>query len=96
VLLDDRLIVFTDGTTYKVKRIRRNPRVQIARCTVDGKLLGPWLDGTCRAVEDDKERIARSYQAFNKKFGLMMRTLTFFATLSGRVKRRLILEIALD
>lgn len=95
-LLDDRVIVFTDGTSYKVKRIRRNSRVEIARCEFNGKLLGPWLPGMCRTVEDDKPRIARSYQALNQKYGLMMRLGTFFSTLAGRVGRRLILEIALD
>jgi PPOX class probable F420-dependent enzyme len=95
-LLDDRVIVFTDGTSYKVKRIRRDARVEIARCEFSGKLLGPWHAGTCRTVEDDKERIARSYAALNQKYGLVMRLGTFFSTLAGRVKRRLILEITLE
>ncbi len=95
-LLEDRVVVFTDGTSYKVKRIRRNPRVEVARCEFNGKLLGPWVAGTCRAVEDDKERVARAYQALNKKYGWLMRLGTFFSTLAGRVGRRLILEIALE
>ena len=91
----DRLVVFTDGTSYKVKRIRRNPNVEIARCDVRGKLLGPWSPATCRALEQEPQRIAAAYNALNAKYGLLMRLGTVFATLAGRTKRRLILEITL-
>ncbi|HKU41297.1 MAG TPA: PPOX class F420-dependent oxidoreductase, partial [Polyangiales bacterium] len=95
-VLDGRVIIFTDGTTYKVKRIRRNPRVELARCDVRGKLLGPWSPGQCRPVENEPAYIARCYDALNEKYGLMMRMGTVLSTLSGRVKRRLILEVTLD
>jgi len=90
------LVVFTDGTSYKVKRIRRNSNVQLARCDVRGNVLGPWHSATCRAVEADAERIARAYVALNEKYGLLMRIGTVFSRLAGRAKRRLILEITLD
>jgi uncharacterized protein len=95
-MVQDRYVVFTDGTSYKVKRIRRDPRVQVARCDVRGKLLGPWISGRCRPVENEPELIAQSYAALNEKYGFLMRAGTFFATLAGRVGRRLILEISLD
>ena len=91
--LGDKLVVFTNGTTYKVKRIRRDPRVQIARCDVRGKLLGPWQDATCRPVEGEPQQIAAAYAALNAKYGLLMRLGSIFATLSGRARLRLILEI---
>jgi uncharacterized protein len=93
---EGRLVVFTDGTSYKVKRIRRNPNVQLARCDFRGNVLGPWHAATCRAVEADPERIGRAYAALNRKYGLLMRIGTVLSTLAGRVKRRLILEITLD
>jgi uncharacterized protein len=92
----DKIVVFTDGTTYKVKRIRRHPKVQIALCDVRGNLRGPWHDATCRPVESEPEHIAHAYDALNAKYGLLMRFGTVFATLFGRVRRRLILEITLD
>ena len=95
-IVDDRVVIFTDGTSYKVKRIRRNPKVELARCGMRGELFGPWLPGTCRPVESDSEFIKRSYEALNEKYGLMMRLGTFFSTLAGRVKRRLILEVTMD
>jgi PPOX class probable F420-dependent enzyme len=94
--LDDSIVIFTDGTSYKVKRIRRNPKVELARCDVRGGLLGPWLPGNCRVVESEPELIRRAYDALNAKYGFLMRIGTFFATLAGRVKRRKILEVKLD
>jgi len=95
-VVDDKVVIFTDGTSYKVKRIRRNPKVELARCDVRGGLKGPWLPGSCRPVESEPELIRRSYAALNEKYGLLMRLGTFFATLAGRVKRRLILEVTMD
>ena len=94
--LDGRVVIFTDGTSYKVKRIRRNAKVELARCDARGGLLGPWLPGEARTVESDPALVARSYAALNAKYGWMMRLGTVFSTLAGRVKRRLILEVTLD
>ena len=35
-----RLLIETDGDSYKVKRIRANPSVTVASCTVRGRLNG--------------------------------------------------------
>jgi PPOX class probable F420-dependent enzyme len=93
----ERMVVFTDGNSYKVKRVRRNPSVELALCDVRGKLLGDgkWHAATCNLVESDPARIASAYAALNRKYGLLMRLGTVFSTLAGRVKRRLILELAL-
>jgi PPOX class probable F420-dependent enzyme len=37
---DGRLLVETDAASYKVRRIRRDPRVTIAPCTATGRLRG--------------------------------------------------------
>lgn len=92
---DGKLVVFTLREAYKLKRIRRNPKVQVARCDVRGKLLGAWLDGHARIVDDRAEE-ARAYAALNAKYGLRMRVGTVLSTLVGRVKRRVVIEIALD
>jgi PPOX class probable F420-dependent enzyme len=92
--LDGKLVVFTAGDSYKVKRIRRNPKVRAARCDVRGKLLGPWIDGTCAVVEDPGEQ-RRIMDAIGRKYGMQVRVLNFFSTLSGRAKKRAYLAISL-
>lgn len=92
--LDGKLVVYTLRETYKVKRVRRNPAVRVAKCDVRGNVLGEWFEGTCRVVED-KEHEKRAYAAFREKYGLMQRLGDVMSTISGRIKRRVILEITL-
>jgi PPOX class probable F420-dependent enzyme len=93
--LDGKLVVFTLRESYKVKRVRRNPKVRVAKCDVRGKILGEWFEGACRVV-DDKEHEKRAYAALREKYGLSMRIGDVMSTLTGRIKRRVILEITLD
>lgn len=93
--LDGKLVVFTLKDSFKVKRIRRNPKVQVAKCGVAGKLLGPWYDGRC-ALVTDPTREARAYEALNAKYGWQMRLGTLMRSLFGGLDKRCVLEIALD
>ncbi|MEO7331830.1 MAG: PPOX class F420-dependent oxidoreductase [Minicystis sp.] len=90
--LDGKLVVVTDGTSYKVKRIRRNPKVRLAACDVRGKVHGEWIDGSA-VIMDDAPRAARAHQALRAKYGLQVSVLDFFSTIFGRKKRRAYLEI---
>ncbi len=92
--LDGKLVVFTNRESYKVKRIGRNPKVRVARCDVRGKVLGPWLDGTC-AIAEDPVHQRRILDALSAKYGLQLRILSFFSRLAGRDKKRAYLEISL-
>ena len=93
--LDGKLVIFTLRDSYKVKRVRRNAKVQVAKCDIRGALLGPWLDATCRAIDDDPQYDARAYAALTSKYGLKMRVGNFFSALTGRIRRRLVMEIDL-
>ncbi|HEY8517073.1 MAG TPA: PPOX class F420-dependent oxidoreductase [Candidatus Binatia bacterium] len=93
--LDGKLVVFTLRDSFKVKRIRRNPRVRVAACNVVGKVRGPWHEGTCTIVTDP-EHEARAYAALDRKYGWQMRLGTLLRRLVGGLERRMILEIALD
>jgi len=92
--LEDKLVVFTEGESFKVKRIRRNPNVRVAKCDVRGKVLGPWAEATCVIVQD-RDRQEQAYAVLRKKYGLQMRVLDFFSGLSGRKSKRAVLEISL-
>ena len=91
--LDGKLVIFTLRESFKVKRIAREPRVQVAKCDVRGALLGPWHDGSCRAVTD-AEHESRAYAALRAKYGWKMYMGDFFSSLVGRRKRRLVMEIS--
>ena len=92
--LDGRLVIFTDGTSYKVKRLRNNPKCRVAGCDARGKVHGAWHDGSC-AILSDPAQIARAYAALRKKYGWQMRLLDLFAFIGRRISRRAVLEVAL-
>jgi PPOX class probable F420-dependent enzyme len=94
--LDGKLMIFTLDDSYKVKRIARNPAIQIARCDVRGGNRGPWRSGRCVAVPRGSEEERRAYQSFNRKYGLVMRLGTLMSTLVGRVRKRMVLAVTLD
>ena len=93
--LGGKLVVFTLKDSFKVKRIRRNPEVRVAKCGVAGKLLGPWHDGTCVLVTDPAHE-ARAYEALNAKYGWQMRLGTLLRSIFGGLDKRCVLEITLD
>ena len=68
VLHGDALYAYTRSDSWKVKRIRNNPRVRVARCTVRGRVTGPWVDGTASIVDGDERRVAD--QLLDRKYFL--------------------------
>jgi PPOX class probable F420-dependent enzyme len=57
VLHENAFYAYTEADSWKVKRIRNNPRVRVAVCNMRGNIKGPWLDATASIVEGD-ERLA--------------------------------------
>ena len=58
----------TSSKLGKYKRIRNNPQVKIAPCTIRGKITGPEFLGTVRILRADE--FARARQAINAKYWL--------------------------
>jgi PPOX class probable F420-dependent enzyme len=63
---DDKLYVMTRSDSGKYKRIRNNPQVQIAPCTVRGKITGPEFDAKARILPPEdwpraRKTIAKKY-----------------------------------
>jgi PPOX class probable F420-dependent enzyme len=56
-----RLFVATGASTWKVRRIKRNPHVRVAACTARGNVMGEAIDGIARIVEE--EALVRRLQA---------------------------------
>ena len=92
--IGERLYVFTAGDSGKVKRLRNSPRARVAACDARGRLDGGWRDATARIVTDGA-LIQRAWTALRAKYGWQLRLLDLGARLSGRIRRRAWLEIAL-
>jgi PPOX class probable F420-dependent enzyme len=68
VLHNNALYAYTEADSWKVKRIRNNPRVRVAVCNIRGHVKGQWLDGTASIVDGD-ERLAAD-TLLNRKYFL--------------------------
>ena len=64
----DKLYVMTRSEIGKTKRIRNNPQVTVAPCTIRGKVTGPESAATARILPLDEQSRAR--QIINRKYWL--------------------------
>lgn len=63
-----KLYVMTSSKLGKYKRIRNNPQVKIAPCTMRGKITGPEFSATARIMR--AEEFAAARQKINAKYWL--------------------------
>ena len=61
-----KLYVMTRGDMGKSKRIRNNPKVQVAPCTMRGKVNGEQFPATARILPPEEHKMARA--AINRKY----------------------------
>jgi len=65
---NNKLYFMTSTKLGKYKRIRNNPLVKIAPCTIRGKIIGPEFPATIRIL--NPQEFARARQAINAKYWL--------------------------
>jgi PPOX class probable F420-dependent enzyme len=65
---DGRLFFRTGANVAKVRRIRSQPRVLVAPCTVRGKPLGPSIEGSALVVGPERKEHAEA--AIQSNYGL--------------------------
>jgi uncharacterized protein len=61
-----KLYVMTRSSMGKAKRIRNNPRVRVAPCTIRGKVAGPEFEALARILPQEENAHAR--QVINRKY----------------------------
>jgi PPOX class probable F420-dependent enzyme len=64
---DARLVMFTGKSSGKVKRIRNNPRVEIAPSDAQGKPRGATMQAQAHFIEGDAA--ARALALLKRKYG---------------------------
>jgi len=77
-----RLFFFTIGVSGKVKRIRNNPRVKIAPCTVRGAVTGEWQEARVQIIGGEEAK--RATNLVRRKYFPLAQVLAFFALFSRR------------
>ena len=75
---DSKLYVMTRSDMGKTKRIRNNPQVKVAPCTIRGKVTGPEFAATARILPAEDH--ARARQAINRKYWMARIPLVWWRT----------------
>jgi len=82
-----KLFVMTRSDMGKSKRIRNNPQVKVAPCTMSGKVTGEQFPATARILPPEEHKRARA--AINRKYWMAripliwVRTDTYFEITVG-------------
>ena len=82
----NRILVWTGATTGKAKRIRHNPHVTVAACTMRGAVTGPTFTATATFLPAGEW--PRVQALLNRKYGLIKRLLDLYNGVIRRVRRR--------
>jgi len=90
----DRLYVYTNGRSGKVKRIRANGRARLAACDARGRLRRPerWIEARARLATDAATR-ERGFAALRRKYGWQLQLVLLASRFGRRYADRAILEL---
>ena len=88
VVSDDgrRLLVWTGPETWKVKRLRRNPRVVVSASDLRGRTRGESYEGVGRLLDIPQGSLVEPL--LDRKYGLTRRLLGVFNKLVRVVRRK--------
>lgn len=88
VVSDDgeRLLVWTGESTWKVKRIRRDPRALVAPSDYRGRELGPRIEAQARILGPEVEGLV--VPLLRRKYGWQRRGLELQSRLQRLFRRR--------
>jgi PPOX class probable F420-dependent enzyme len=91
------LIVLTPAQSWKVKRIRHDPRVRLAPCSRSGKVTPGTepAEGTA-TVETDPATVDRLHRVVKAEYGLEYKIVMAMERLFGGAKPRVILRLRLN
>jgi PPOX class probable F420-dependent enzyme len=95
VVIDGGVAFFTDDRSFKFKRLRRNPRIEVAPSDVWGKVSAPWQPAVCRVIEDPARK-QRIFDLIAKKYGIHWTMSTLGKRLLRQLHHRVVFEVALD
>ena len=88
-----KLYVITQDNSWKVKRIRNNPRVRVAKSDSRGKVQSDWVDATAHVLADPTS-VSQQGKRLAAKYGLVYRLFMLFMKLTQRQRVSVVIAIA--
>jgi PPOX class probable F420-dependent enzyme len=87
----DRLLMITQGKSWKVKRIRNTPHVTLAICDMQGHPKSEAIDATAAIL--DATQTGLVYDAIGREYGIVGKVFNLFSKLRGGMKNNVGLEV---
>lgn len=88
-----KLYVITEGDSGKVKRIRNNSQVRVAKSDMRGKVEGEWVSATAHVLTD-AAAVTQQGKRLAAKYGLFYRLFNIYLTIMQRKRTSVVIEIA--
>jgi len=82
---DGTLLVYTEASSGKVKRLRREPACTVAACDVRGRVHGEVVAATAEVLDDEVDEV---FRRLVRRYGWQARAFDLFARLRNRGQRR--------
>jgi PPOX class probable F420-dependent enzyme len=87
----DRLLMITQGKSWKVKRIRNTPRVTLAICDMGGNPKSEAIEATATILDTSQTGLV--YDAIGREYGIVGKVFNVFSKLRGGMKNNVGLEV---
>jgi hypothetical protein len=87
----DRLLMITQGKSWKVKRIRNTPRVTLAICDMGGHPKSEAIEATATIL--DPSHTGLVYDAIGREYGIVGKVFNVFSKLRGGMNNNVGLEV---
>ncbi|MCV0401628.1 MAG: PPOX class F420-dependent oxidoreductase [Nitrosopumilus sp.] len=81
VIKENLIYVVTRNKTGKVKRLKNNPQVKFALCTMRGNITGEWISGTVKIL--DQTQTNEAVKMRDKKYGFIAKIAKFLSKSKG-------------
>lgn len=89
-----RLFVYTNRGSWKVKRLRRDSNARVAGCDMRGLRTGPEFRATAEVIiEPQDPKFLRGFELLERRYGLWFKLVLAASRLSGRYRNRCIIHI---
>jgi PPOX class probable F420-dependent enzyme len=90
---DNKLYVWTEADTWKIKRIRNNPQVRVCASDYKGTPKSDWVDAQADILDTSETETAQ-HKRMAAKYGLQFRIFNLLSKL--RRSNFAVLEISFD
>jgi uncharacterized protein len=87
----NRLLMITQGKSWKVKRIRNTPQVTLAICDMQGHPKSEPIEATATIL--DASQTGLVYDAIGREYGIVGKVFNVFSKLRGGMKNNVGLEV---